>query len=97
MTIADIKPKMIRKGVCFYSGIKEYAVYLCKENILYGTGDYEDLSGIAEDRVKECYTIYFSDLLNGNKINASAGQYESLEKAIEAAESSEGFYNWEEL
>jgi len=95
MTVDDIKSKIVKRGICLYAGVKKYSIYLCKEDTLYGTGDYEDASQTANDQDIECYAIYFSDLLDENKINASAGQYESFEKAVEAAESSEGFQNWE--
>ncbi len=91
----DIRSKIVRKGICLYAGVRKYGVYLCKEDILYGTGDYEDAPGIADDQNMECYTVYFGDLLDVNTIRASAGQYKSFEKAVEAAESSEGFQNWE--
>lgn len=91
----DIRSKIVRKGICLYAGVRMYGVYLCKEDILYGTGDYEDAPGIADDQNMECYTVYFGDLLDDNTIRASAGQYKSFEKAVEAAESSEGFQNWE--
>ena len=95
MTVDDIRSKIVRKGICLYAGVRKYGVYLCKEDILYGTGDYEDAPGIADDQNMECYTVYFGDLLDVNTIRASAGQYKSFEKAVEAAESSEGFQNWE--
>lgn len=95
MTVDDIKSKIVRKGICLYGGVREYTVYLCKEDTLYGTGDYEDAPEIADDQEQECYTVYFSDLLDKNQIKASAGQYESFERAVEAAENSEGFRNWE--
>lgn len=95
MTFNNIKYKIVKKGICLYAGVKEYFVYICENDILYGTGDYEDDPKIADDQKIECYTIYYSDILDENKINASAGQYKNYEKAVEAAEKSEGFLNWE--
>lgn len=95
MTVDEIKSRIIKKGICLYACVKEYTVYICKEYTLHGTGDYEDEPGIAEDCDMECYTVYFSDLLDENKICVSAGQYMNCEKAIETAENSAGFSNWE--
>lgn len=95
MTIDDIRSRIVKRGNCLYAGICKYSVYICKENILYGTADYEDIPELAEDQDRECYIVYYSDLLDQNNINASAGQYTSYEKAIEAVESSEGFQDWE--
>lgn len=95
MTVDEMKSRIIKKGICLYAGVKEYTVYICKECTLYGTGDYEDEPGIAKDSDLECYTVYFSDLLDKNKICVSAGQYVNFEEAVEAAENSVGFLNWE--
>ena len=43
----------------------------------------------------ECYTVYFSDLLDQSKVCASAGQYANCEAAVVAAENSGGFLKWE--
>ena len=97
MTVDDIQSKIVKKGIALYAGVKEYAVYLCREEILYGTGDDEDASEIANDQDIECYTVYFSDLLDENRINASTMQYVSYEEAVKAAENSAGFQRWEDV
>lgn len=95
MTVDEMKSRIIRKGICLYAGVKKYAVYICKDHTLYGTGDYEDEHEIAGDCDVECYTVYFSDLLDQSKVCASAGQYANCEAAVEAAENSGGFLKWE--
>ena len=69
-------------------------MFICEEDILYGTGDYEDEPEVQEDHEQECYTVYFSHLLDDRKICASAGQYISFANAVEVIESSRQFKNW---
>ena len=55
MTIEDIKSKIIKKGIYTYAGITKYFVYICEENVFYGTGDYEDITDVASDKEIRCY------------------------------------------
>lgn len=94
MTFDDIKSAILKTGTGMYGGAAEYHIYICAGNTVYGTGDYEDEPQTANDKSVPCYTVYFSDILNPDRINASAGQYESLEEAVREAEKTAGFAGW---
>ena len=94
MTVEEIKPLIRKKGIGIYGGTTNYDIYICAGDTFYGTGDYEDDPQIANDKKGLCFTVYFSDILDSDRINASAGQYESYDKAMEAAENTAGFIRW---
>ena len=94
MTIENIKSKMIKKGIYTYAGITEYYVYICEENVFYGTCDYEDIPEVANDKEMRCYAVYYSDIRDKNVINASAGQFENYEDAVKIIESDKEFLRW---
>lgn len=87
-----VKENIIKTGLCRY-GEKQYHVYICKSDVFYGTGDFEDeLTG--EDAEKECFSVQYEDLLHPGKINTGAGYFETFEDAVKKAESSSGFKKW---
>jgi len=47
--------KVIKRGICLYDNAVEYEVVIVESNILYGSGDYEDLPDIANDKEVKCY------------------------------------------
>lgn len=94
MTVDDIRPTIRKEGFGIYGGTKEYHIYICTGNILYGTGDYEDEPQTANDKNVRCYTVYISDMLDPGRISASAGQYEHFEEAVREAEKTAGFAGW---
>ena len=94
MTVEEIRFKMIKKGIYTYAGVTEYFVYICEENVFYGTGDHEDIPEVANDKEMRCYAVYYSDIRDKNVISASAGQFESYENAVKIVESDEGFLRW---
>ena len=86
------KEKILKTGICQY-GEKEYHVYICKSDVFYGTGDFEDgLTG--EDAEKECFSVWYEDMLHPGEINAGGGYFETLDAAVEKAENSSGFLKW---
>ena len=86
------KEKILKTGICQY-GEKEYLVYICKSDVFYGTGDFEDgLTG--EDAEKECFSVWYEDMLHPGKTNAGGGYFETMEDAVEKAENSSGFLKW---
>ncbi len=85
---------IVKVGLCRY-GEREYRVYICKSDVLYGTGDYEDeLTGA--DKEKECFSVWYEDILHPGKINAGGGYYETFEAAVKKAENSSGFKEWKQ-
>lgn len=83
---------IIKTGLCRY-GEKEYRVYICKSDVFYGTGDCEDeLTG--EDTEKDCFSVWYEDMLQPGKINTGGGYFETFEAAVEKAESGSGFVKW---
>ena len=94
MTVEEIKSKMTKKGICIYAGLTEYFVYICEDNVFYGTGDHEDIPEVENDKEIRCYTVYYSDIQDKNVINASAGQFESYGNAVKIVESDAGFLRW---
>ena len=86
------KEKILKTGICQY-GEKEYHVYIYKSDVFYGTGDFEDgLTG--EDTEKECFSVWYEDILHTGKINAGGGYFETFENAVKKAESGIGFIKW---
>lgn len=96
MTVDDIRQVIRKEGFGVYGGTKEYHIYICAGDTLYGTGDYEDEPQTANDKNVRCYTVYISDMLEPGRINASAGQYESFEEAVREAEKTAGFAGWKD-
>ncbi|MBP3414891.1 MAG: hypothetical protein J6L81_06825 [Clostridia bacterium] len=93
MTVDDIFDTIIKTAMFNY-GLKEYRAYICTSNIFPGTGDYEDDTEIRDDRIMDCYCVWFEDILNNGYINSGAGYYEVLSSAIESIEKSPGFIRW---
>ena len=61
-----IKENILKTGLCRY-GEKEYHVYICKSDVCYGTGDCEDVI-TGEDTEKECFSVWYEDILHPGKI-----------------------------
>lgn len=61
MKVQDIIEKTVKQGLCIY-GIKEYRVFIIKDDVWYGTGDYED-------------TI---DIQYGGELTVSSWKYHSV-------------------
>ena len=80
-----IKEDIIKTGICWY-GEKEYHVYICKSDILYGTGDYED-DYTGKDTEKECFSVWYEDILRQGIINAGGVYFETIENAVKKADS----------
>lgn len=93
MNVKDISNTIVKIGICHY-GIKEYRVFICESNIFPGTGDYEDDIEIREDRLINCYCIWFENMISIGEISSGGGYYENLEDAICSVESSVEFYKW---
>ena len=84
---------IIRRGICLYSGIKEYEVKIQKEYILHGTGDHEDPPEVRDDRDVECYYVYYEDLIRKGSFNVGGGGFLSLDEAVYSVETS-GDVRW---
>ena len=93
MNVKELSDTIIKTGICRY-GSRQYRLFLCTSTFFPGTGDYEDLPEICNDREMNCYCIWLEDMLKPGNISAGAGYYEHLLKAIHAAESSAGFEKW---
>lgn len=87
-----INGSIIKTGLCHY-GEKEYRVYICNSDVFYGTGDCED-QFTGEDAEKQCFSVWYEDILHPGKINAGGGYFETFEDAVKKAESSSGFKKW---
>ena len=74
-----IKENIIKIGLCRY-GEKEYHVYICKSDVLYGTGECED-ELMGEDAEKEWFSVWYEDILHTGEINAGGGYFETLDDA----------------
>lgn len=93
MNVKDISKTIVKTGICKY-GVKEYRVFICESNIFPGTGDYEDDVEIKEDRLINCYGVWFENMVSVGEISAGGGYYENFEDAIHSVENSLGFYKW---
>lgn len=93
MNIKDLSNRIIKTGLCNY-GSKKYHIFICDSDFIPGSGDYEDISEIANDRYMKCYCIYIEDIINIGSICASVGYYELFSEAIQTAEESAGFERW---
>lgn len=92
LTVELNNQNIVKIGLCRY-GEKEYHVYICKSDVLYGTGDFED-EFTGEDAEKECFSVWYEDILHTGKINAGVGYFETFENAEKKAESGIGFIKW---
>jgi len=92
LTVELNNQNIVKTGLCRYCE-KEYHVYICKSDVFYGTGDCEDgLTG--EDAEKECFSVWYEDILHPGRINAGGGYYEIFEDAVKKAECGTGFIKW---
>jgi hypothetical protein len=73
--------EVIKRGICFYDNSVEYEVRIIRGQVLYGTGDYEDLPNVSDDREIECYEIWYENLIKKGEFNR-VGQYCLLQDAI---------------
>ncbi|MBE6865939.1 MAG: hypothetical protein E7492_03150 [Ruminococcaceae bacterium] len=72
-----IKENIIKTGLYRYCE-KEYHVYICNSDVLYGTGDYDD-DYTGKDTEKECFYVWYEDILRQGIINAGGGYFETLD------------------
>lgn len=93
MKIEQIHDSILKTGICRY-GDRKYRLFLCTSPFFPGTGDCADDPKTREDRLINCYCIWFEDLITTGRISAGGGYYEHLPDAIRVAESSGGFEGW---
>ena len=93
MKIEQIHDRILKTGICRY-GDRKYRLFLCTSPFFPGTGDCADDPKTREDRLINCYCIWFEDLITTGRISAGGGYYEHLPDAIRVAESSGGFEGW---
>lgn len=93
MKYFDIECTIIRQAVCQH-GMYEYRAFVCKNDMLPGTGDYEDLADVFEDMEKESFCIWYEDFLNKGQIKSGGGYFEKLDEAISKVETDPCFKKW---
>ena len=76
----------VKRGRCVYNNSTEYDVKIVKWNILYGTGDYEDPAEIRDDRIVDCYYVFYEDLIEKGIFNNCGGGFLSVEEAAVSVE-----------
>jgi len=84
MNLQDEKAE--KRGMCYYQNEKKFEVKIIKWHIFYGTGDYEDTPDIREDRIIDCFYVFYEDIVNEGIFNVGGGCYLSLEEAVNAVE-----------
>jgi hypothetical protein len=80
--------KIIKEGIWWYDNSVECSIRIIKWYILYGSGDYEDLLDICNDREVECYYVLYESLTQKGQFTTTRGGFLSLEEAIKDVESS---------
>ena len=93
MRISDIKDFVIKIGFCRY-GAKQYCVFISRNDIFPGSGDYEDEAEICNDREQECFAVWFESIIDNGTLSAGGGYFELLEDALQMVERSVGFVAW---
>lgn len=77
---------VIRRGIWLYDGVVRCEVRIIRQSTFYGSGDYEDPPGIADDRECECFGLLFETTTGESPRFVGGGQFETLEGAIRRAE-----------
>ncbi|MCT4563431.1 MAG: hypothetical protein N4A68_03810 [Maledivibacter sp.] len=80
--------EVVKEGICKYSESVEYKVRIVKWHILYGTGDYEDLPELSDDKEVECYYVLQESIMDKGKFATSRGGFSTVQEAMEDVESS---------
>lgn len=80
--------KIIKEGIWWYDNSVECSIRIIKWHILYGSGDYEDLPDICNDKEVECYYVLYESLTQKGQFPIRRGGFLSLEEAIKDVESS---------
>lgn len=93
MRMSDIKDLVIKTGICDYE-TKQYRVFISRNDIYPGSGDYEDEAEICNDREHECFVVCFESIMDVGILGAGGGYFEQLEDAIQMVERSAGFQAW---
>ena len=62
--------------------------------VRYGSGDYEDLVDIAEDRPLDTYYIWYGSAAARGEFKGGGGAFDTIEDAVRHAESAVGGVRW---
>lgn len=80
--------EIVKQGVWLYNNSVECKIRIIKWHTLYGSGDYEDLCEVYNDREIECYYVLCESLTEKGKFPTRRGGFLTLKEAIEDTESS---------
>ena len=76
--------KTVLRGQWLYAGEVSRQIVVLREELLPGSGDYEDPPDIADDRLVTCYAVWFET--DPGVFTTGAGSYEALSEAITQVE-----------
>ena len=93
MNTSDILSGIVKTGICVY-GDRQYRAFICQSNVYPGSGDYEDVYEIRDDKEISCFAVWFESIVTKDLLNANGGYYLSLHEAVDAVEKNPGFINW---
>ncbi|WP_041701687.1 hypothetical protein [Gottschalkia acidurici] len=80
--------EVIKQGTWKYTNSIECKIRIIKWHTLYGSGDYEDLTEIRNDRKVGCYYVLYESVTEKDRFPIIRGGFLSLQEAIENTEDS---------
>lgn len=84
---------IIKAGTYLYGDTKTCNLRIVKSHMYYGTGDYEDIPEIRNDKEIDCYYIGYESIMEPNKWSYSFGGY-TVSDAMKNAEKVTPSINW---
>lgn len=75
-----------RTGSWMYAGAARAAIRIERQEVRFGSGDYEDPPDLRDDRDETVYVVWYESPPGSGEFPAGGGQYQSVEEAVEAVE-----------
>ncbi|MGB4812827.1 MAG: hypothetical protein WBP13_10180 [Methylophilaceae bacterium] len=85
---------IVREGVWLYDCSVKVTIHILLSNETWGSGDYEDDEIVRENQSIQCYFIAYESAGNSGVFNNLIPNFESLQSALEYAESNFSGIEW---
>ena len=95
MSLTD-RGSVVVEGTWLYADHIRCRIAVVRRDIMYGSGDYEDPSEVAEDQTIETFEVLYTSPTNPEDLCAGGGQFRTLDEACAAARAACGAtVHWE--
>lgn len=91
----DAGEEVIRVGTWLYDGRVPAQLRIIRQEVSYGTGDYEDPPDIREDREGPCFVIHWGSPGEQDTFKSRSASYPTIEDAVGAAEAMVHTIEWQ--